>query len=78
MAAGDKAFSYPSRAVGAYYGSDNPMSDPALATQVVGIWSLVDGFANLILAKRFALPREATADQMIPAMIRQYFLGPQG
>ncbi|MCP4303782.1 MAG: hypothetical protein GY788_02670 [bacterium] len=48
---------------------------------MIVIWSLVERFANLILAGQFAkrLDRkpEAVADQLIPAMIRPYFLGPR-
>ncbi|MCP4385728.1 MAG: hypothetical protein GY798_30690 [Hyphomicrobiales bacterium] len=48
---------------------------------MIVIWSLVEGFANLILAGQFArrldLKPEALADQLILAMIRPYFLGPR-
>ncbi len=79
-AAGDAAFAYPVRAVGAYRGSDDPMAEPELATEVIGIWSLVHGLAGLMLAgqfdKRSQRTPEAWADVMVPALVLQFMEGP--
>ena len=78
-AAADKAFAYPVRAVGAYRGSDDPMSEPRLATEVIGIWSMVHGLADLMLAgqfdKRAAGEPAALADSLVAPLVRQFFVG---
>jgi hypothetical protein len=79
IAAAEAAFAVPVAAVGAYYGSDSPMADPVLAARVVGLWSLVHGFSELMLAgqfdRRFPGNRKAIIDTLVPAMIRQSFTG---
>ncbi|WP_421725801.1 TetR/AcrR family transcriptional regulator [Bauldia sp.] len=79
--AGNDAFDHPVRAVGAYYNSDARMSDPDLANQVIGMWSLVHGLAELLLttqlANRFDATGKEIADRLVPATIRQFFLGPE-
>jgi AcrR family transcriptional regulator len=49
-AAGAAAFSFPVRAIGAVFASDDPMADPDLAARVIAIWSIVHGFSELMLA----------------------------
>jgi AcrR family transcriptional regulator len=49
-AAGAAAFSFPVRAIGVLFASDDPMSDPGLAARVIAIWSIVHGFSELMLA----------------------------
>jgi AcrR family transcriptional regulator len=77
VAASREAFSHPVRAVGALYGSDDPMSDPKLAEIVIGIWSQVHGFAALLLAGQFdkhvAGGRRAIIDKLVPPMLFRYF-----
>ncbi len=77
VAASREAFGHPVRAVGALHGSDDPMSDPKLAEIVIGIWSLVHGFAALLLAGQFdkhvAGGRRAIIDKLVPPMLFRYF-----
>ena len=79
LAAARDAFGFPVRAVGAYHGSDDPMSDPGLAGIVVGLWSLVHGFSALLLAGQFdkqvGADRRAVAERLVPAMIARYVAG---
>lgn len=79
-AAGDSAFAYPVRAVGAYRGSDDPMSDPQLAIEVVGIWSMVHGLAGLLIDGQFSKhtgkTQQQLADELAPALTRQFMEGP--
>ena len=76
-AAAPEAFNYPVRAVGAYFGDDNPMADPRLAGIVAGIWSLVHGFSGLLLAGQFdkhiGLDRRAIAERLVPPMLERQF-----
>ena len=46
QAVASQAFAYPKRAVGRFYGSDDPMADRRLAAQVIGLWSLVHGMSE--------------------------------
>lgn len=76
-AAAREAFNHPVRAVGALYASDDPMSDPKLAEIVIGIWSLVHGFAALMLAGQFDKHarggRNAVIEKLVPPMLVRYF-----
>ena len=78
-AAGAAAFKVPVEAVGAYFGSSDPMADPQLAAHVVGIWSIVQGFSDLLLAGQFEVhaggETQPLVDRLVPAIIRQYFAG---
>jgi AcrR family transcriptional regulator len=75
--AASEAFSYPVRAVGAYFADDNPMADPRLAGIVAGIWSLVHGFSGLLLAGQFdkhmGTDRRAIAARLVPPMLARHF-----
>ena len=77
LKAGAAAFRVPVEAVGAYYGSSDPMSDPELAARVIGIWSIVHGFSVLMLAGQFDAhaggSRETLIDQLLPTIVRHYF-----
>ena len=79
LAAADAAFRVPVEAVGAYYGSADPMADPVLAARVVGLWSLVHGFSELMLSgqfdRRFPGDRQAVIDRLVPMVVRQSFTG---
>jgi len=81
-AAGAAAFRVPVEAIGAYRGSDDPMADPALLPQIIGLWSIVHGFSDLMLLGQFAnrpgVSRRALIDELMPAIIRQLFAGAPG
>lgn len=75
--AGKAAFGVPVMAVGAYYGSDDPMSDPELLPLVIGLWSIVHGFSELLLSgqltRRGAGPdRKTLVDQLLPAIVSRF------
>lgn len=76
-AAAQEAFRYPVRAIGALYGSPDPMSDPELAGIVIGIWSMVHGFSTLLLAGQFdrhvAGGRTAIIGKLVPPLLLRYF-----
>lgn len=65
QAAGAAAFAVPVAAVGAYFGSRDPMADPALAPIVVGLWSIVQGFSELLLSEQFASAAEGGDKQVL-------------
>ncbi len=77
--AGQAAFAVPVEAVGALYGSADPMSDLVLAAQVIGVWSLVHGFSDLMVSGQLGRPTGAThewlIDNLLPPIIRQFFEG---
>jgi AcrR family transcriptional regulator len=73
-AAGIAAFSVPVRAVGAAYGSPDPMADPALVPLVIGLWSIVHGFSELALSGQLQrgepeTDRAMLVDRLLPAII---------
>lgn len=79
-AAGEAAFRIPVEAVGAYYGSADPMADPALTATVIGLWSTVHGFSDLMLAGQLHkggphVTEETLINDLLPAIIRQFFAG---
>ena len=78
-AAGEAAFRVPVEAVGAFYGAAEPMADPELAARVVGLWSLVHGFSELMLDGLFDRnvggDRKTLIDTVVPSIIRQFFAG---
>lgn len=80
-AAAEEAFTYPVRAVGAYRGVDDPMAEPERAAEVVGIWSMAHGLAELLLAGQFDSrspggdPTEMI-DQLSVSLTRQFMEGP--
>lgn len=76
-AAGAAAFGVPIRAVGAYFGSEDPMAEPQLAARVVGLWSIAHGFATLLLSGHLAMGAPdgdpaALVDRLLPEIIRQF------
>ncbi len=75
-AAGAAAFSVPVRAIGALYGSDDPMADPSLATRVIAMWSIVHGFSELMLAGQFArgAGRSMPIAELLATVIGEGFL----
>ena len=78
-AAGAAAFRVPVDSVGEFYGSADPMAEPALAARVIGLWSLVHGFSELMLTGQFDAAaggdRAALIDRLVPKIVGQYFAG---
>ena len=77
VAAGRAAFAVPVAAVGAYFGSADPMADPKLVPLVIGLWSIVHGFSELLLSGQLT-KRGAGADQamlvnrLLPAIVSRF------
>jgi hypothetical protein len=73
-AAGAAAFRVPVEAIAGYRGSADPMADPALVPQVIGLWSIVHGFADLMLLGQLegqpGVTRRTLIDELMPRMIR--------
>lgn len=77
-AAADSAFAPAAAAVGAYWKSGQPMADPVMVRRVIGLWSLAQGVANLLLAGQLG-PREQhekIARALVPDMVREQFGAP--
>jgi AcrR family transcriptional regulator len=74
-AAGEAAFRVPVEAVAAYFRSADPMADPELAARVVGLWSLVHGFSDLMFDRNVGGDRKTLIDTVVPLIIRQFFAG---
>jgi AcrR family transcriptional regulator len=77
IAAGKAAFGVPVAAVGAYFGSADPMADPELVPLVIGLWSIVQGFSELFLSGQLTrrgagADREMLVDRLLPAIISQF------
>jgi AcrR family transcriptional regulator len=77
IAAGKAAFGVPVAAVGAYCGSADPMADPELVPLVIGLWSIVHGFSELLLSgqltRRGAGPdRKMLVEQLLPAIVARF------
>ncbi len=74
------AFAYPVGAIGALYGSDDPMADPDLSPQILAIWSLVHGFSELMLGGQFDASvngdRSILLERLVPAILDRYM--PEG
>lgn len=77
IAAGKAAFGVPVAAVGAYCGSADPMAEPELVPLVIGLWSIVHGFSELLLSgqltKRGAVAdRKMLVEQLLPAIVSRF------
>lgn len=77
QAAGAAAFAVPVAAVGACFGSSDPMADPGLAPIVVGLWSIVQGFSDLLLSDQFrkaieAGGRQELVERLLPPIIARF------
>jgi len=77
QAAGAAAFAVPVAAVAAYFGSTDPMADPELAPIVVGLWSIVQGFSELLLSDQFrkateGADRKALIERLLPPIITRF------
>jgi AcrR family transcriptional regulator len=74
-AAGDAALSQAVGAVGAYYDVPNPMADPVMTRRVVGLWSLAQGIAGLMIAGQLGPLEqgEKIARALLPDMVREMF-----
>ena len=80
LAAGRAAFSVPVRAVGAYFGSDDPMADPALVPVVIGLWSIVQGFSELMVTGQIrkgapGADVQDLVDRLIPVIVTRFVAG---
>jgi hypothetical protein len=77
-AAASASFRVPVEGIGALHRAQDPMADPELARQVIGLWSLVHGFADLLLSNQFARATgedyAGQIDALLPPLVRQ-FLG---
>jgi hypothetical protein len=71
------AFRVPVEAIGSYYGSADPMADPELMPRVIGLWTIVHGFSDLMLlgqlSDRSGASRRVLIDELMPEIIRQLF-----
>ena len=74
-AAGQTALGRAATAVGAFYGTPEPTSDPDLARQVYGLWSYAHGVASLILEGQFGPVENGAsyARDLIPPTVRRMF-----
>jgi len=77
IAAGRAAFGVPVAAVGGYCGSADPMADPKLVPLVIGLWSIVHGFSELLLSGQLTrrgagADREMLVDQLLPAIVSRF------
>lgn len=77
QAAGMAAFAVPVRAVGAAFGSADPMADPALVPLVIGLWSIVHGFSELALSGQLKqggpeTDRAVLLNRLLPAIIARF------
>lgn len=77
ITAGRAAFAQLVDAVAAYYGAGNIMANPTLARRVMGLWSLVHGFAELALNEQFGTAAELReqAEAFLAPTIREMFAG---
>ncbi|HET7715234.1 MAG TPA: TetR/AcrR family transcriptional regulator [Bauldia sp.] len=81
IAAGSAAFAVPVKAVGAYFGSADPMADPELVPLVIGLWSIVHGFSELLLSGQLkkggpAVDRKMMVDRLLPAIVSRFVSEP--
>lgn len=74
-AAGDAALSQAVGAVAAYYGTPDPMADPVMTRRVIGLWSLAQGIAGLMIAGQLGplSQGEKIARALLPDMVREMF-----
>lgn len=73
--AADNAFMYAAMAVGAYYKASDPMADPVLMRRIIGLWSLSQGVASLLIAGQLGPldQGEKIARALLPDMVREMF-----
>jgi AcrR family transcriptional regulator len=74
-AAAGGAFAPTAGAVGAYFKSANPMGDPVMVRRVIGLWSLAQGVAGLLIAGQLGPPEqgEKIARALLPDLVRELF-----
>lgn len=60
-------------AVGAYFEAANPMADPVMVRRVIGLWSLSQGVAGLLIAGQLGPIEqgEEIARALLPDMVRE-------
>jgi AcrR family transcriptional regulator len=82
QAAAQRAFRVPVEAIGSYYGSEDPMLDPDLVPRVIGLWSIVHGFSDLMLlgqlTDRPGVTRRTLIDELVPEMVGKAFAMAEG
>lgn len=74
-AAAGAAFASTAEAVGAYFRSTNPMGDPVIIRRVIGLWSLSQGVAGLLISGQLGPieQSEQIARALLPDMVREMF-----
>jgi AcrR family transcriptional regulator len=74
-AASAEAFGPTAAAVGAFFGSADPMADPILVRRILSLWSLSQGLATLLISGQLGpLPQgEKTIRALLPDMVRELF-----
>lgn len=74
-AAAGEAFAPTANAVGAYFKAAIPVSDPVMVRRVIGLWSLSQGVAGLLLAGQLGPLEQAEkiARALLPDMVRELF-----
>lgn len=77
LAAGRRAFAVPVDVVASFYGVADPMSDPGMLARVIGLWSIVHGFSDLMLMGQLGIhpgsARQSLIDGLLPQIIRDHF-----
>lgn len=71
--ASESALAPAAMAIGGYYNSAQPMADPVMLRRVLGLWSLSQGVANLLLAGQLGPhdQHEKIARALLPDMVRE-------
>lgn len=69
------AFAPTAEAVGAYFKSKNPMADPVVIRRVIGLWSLSQGIAGLLITGQLGPIEQGgkIARALLPDMVREMF-----
>jgi AcrR family transcriptional regulator len=72
-AAAQSSFGIAADAIGAFYKSTLPISDPLLTRRVVGIWSLSHGVASLLLSQQLGplATGKSLVKSLVPDMVRE-------
>jgi AcrR family transcriptional regulator len=74
-AAAGGAFTPTAAAVGAYFKSADPMGDPVMVRRVIGLWSLSQGVAGLLIAGQLGPLEQGDkiARSLLPDLVREMF-----
>jgi AcrR family transcriptional regulator len=73
--AGSEASGLAAGAVGSFYRSAAPMSDPIMIRRVIAFWSLAHGLASLAVAEQLGpiAGGEKVARTLVPDLVREHF-----